>query len=1286
MRSALGFGALLAALVTASSASAQRDIAPPLPNVLLLVDTSGSMEYETDGSTVTCNPGNTALTNDKSRWTGVVEVLTGTINQYSCESIDRVSTTFKTGEYQVVSGTAPYDWRYPIPYHRPLSGGALGCGPGKGTLPGVSPSNPFLWPASNAVSYHKWSDVSLACSMSQAGDGILDAFSTRVRFGLMTFDTEVDANRGYAPVGGDYTSANADTLLGQQGLWSYVVGTAASGRPTGCATPNEPQEVGARNGAAPAWEGRMINFGDPNDSNTATRTTMTSHVKEVLLATRPFGATPIAGMLKDAEDFFWRETANDPTSIAGGATDPFDDYGPRRDPYLQCATPRQQTIILLTDGEPNMDLRPFCAEPGSPAGSCPFDLPETIANRLANPSLATPPDSLRKPIKTYVVGFALEQVDHDSNPATAAVSCNSLVTPAPPAAALLPPNPPRAISSACTNPPASNAPLQACCTLWKIAMAGMGDAYFASNAGELRGAVSNILSRTVPTTSRTQPAFSGGGAASGGSFRFFSGFEVGQLSMWRGHLERQRFLCEQNPSSPTGPKVPNVQPFSEPLGDDFASNVNNFSRRTARRFYTVVGKTSAGVVQPGSETVRRNFGSTDLDGAGTLLPEFYGDLAPAFSSVVPSAAMAIPALSYPTGVTTANAARTFFLEWLFGLNPVTDKNHRCPSSTAGACSLFGDIFHSTPQIVGAPSALIRDESYERFAVQNQTRPIVLYTSTNDGFLHAFKVASNDPADVGNPTALVANNSNNELWSFAPPAVLPSLYALYPYNHMNLLDGVATVRDVAAVEANPVTNPPTVFERLASDTRGGGGTWRTILVQGFGTDRGGYFALDVTKPVPDASNPTDTDKGGPRFLWQLTRDSTGKELFGKGGGTPTITTLFFDPQGGTNAREIAVAVLPGGRGGTLTGTPAPATPRTFTGLSFDTRVTPRGQVNGYTWGSGNAEIGARSLTIVRLDTGEIIRTFRQAATEVNTTLQARVTVADIDSPITGQPVPFPAEIGAVADRIIVGDQDGRLWKVNVASRNPANWTMKLFFDLYPATISAAATHDFDDGQPVAVPPVLSIDDRGRMTVNVATGDQDALGYSTNQTNYVYSLLEDFDAARTTAVNKINWLKSFTNGERVVGPLALFGGNVYFSTFLAAAGSNVCAIGTSKLWGMNYIQLQNTSDFKQGGLAALTNTSPSPPKVQMLDQGDTFISGVSVTQQPSCYDTSIDAIGDDLVGYRGLARITQVNPAKFELVMHKNQTTAGSGQQISTTSVELETPVAGSRIASWATIIE
>jgi uncharacterized membrane protein (DUF4010 family) len=60
-----------------------------------------------------------------------------------------------------------------------------------------------------------------------------------------------------------------------------------------------------------------------------------------------------------------------------------------------------------------------------------------------------------------------------------------------------------------------------------------------------------------------------------------------------------------------------------------------------------------------------------------------------------------------------------------------------------------------------------------------------------------------------------------------------------------------------------------------------------------------------------------------------------------------------------------------------------------------------------------DIGARSVTIVRLDTGEVVRTFRQSKTEVASDIQARVTEVGIDSPITGQPVAFPGLTGEVA---------------------------------------------------------------------------------------------------------------------------------------------------------------------------------------------------------------------------------------------------------------------------------
>ena len=69
-------------VVRASDAAAQADLTPPLPNVMLLIDTSGSMEYMADGTaplldnTGKCQaplPGKTNM----NRWATLVSVLTG---------------------------------------------------------------------------------------------------------------------------------------------------------------------------------------------------------------------------------------------------------------------------------------------------------------------------------------------------------------------------------------------------------------------------------------------------------------------------------------------------------------------------------------------------------------------------------------------------------------------------------------------------------------------------------------------------------------------------------------------------------------------------------------------------------------------------------------------------------------------------------------------------------------------------------------------------------------------------------------------------------------------------------------------------------------------------------------------------------------------------------------------------------------------------------------------------------------------------------------------------------
>src|SRR5262249_22018974 len=144
----------------------------------------------------------------------------------------------------------------------------------------------------------------------------------------------------------------ASPFLGQ---WSYLrdssnpnysLGTlfsgAADGLPANCAPPRQAFEVGARHYGAPPWEGRMVQF-PAQDASLLDIQRTNDQIQRVLLATRPYGATPIDGMMDDARDYFWYHTG-----------------GPKDDSYVSTAKCREQFIVLLTDGAPNLNLRPSC--------------------------------------------------------------------------------------------------------------------------------------------------------------------------------------------------------------------------------------------------------------------------------------------------------------------------------------------------------------------------------------------------------------------------------------------------------------------------------------------------------------------------------------------------------------------------------------------------------------------------------------------------------------------------------------------------------------------------------------------------------------------------------------------------------------------------------------------------------------------------------------------------------------------------------------------------------------
>jgi len=341
-------------------------------------------------------------------------------------------------------------------------------------------------------------------------------------------------------------------------------------------------------------------------------------------------------------------------------------------------------------------------------------------------------------------------------------------------------------------------------------------------------------------------------------------------------------------------------------------------------------------------------------------------------------------------------------------------------------------------------------------------------------------------------------------------------------------------------------------------------------------------------------------------------------------------------------------------------------------------------------------------VVRLDSGEIIRTFRQAASEVPGRPSSIVTAAAIDSPMTGQPVAYPADVGAVADRVFIGDQDGTLWRLNLASKtgDPKDWTLDLFFDGFPKTTPEFG-HDFDDGQPIVTAPVVSVDRIGNVTVAFSTGDQEAIGALNGLANYVWSLTELPSADRKKLTPKANWnlgLKGALSGDRVIGEMALFSGQLYFSTVGPPTTNDVCSSGNGKVWGMHYLDPNKEASGKGGvlapSLATLVSTGGFLDATTLLGSDSRgFLSGVAVAQQPTCED--LDEGADS--GFFANGSVLKGTPSsgKYQLFVPTGDKSSTSTKQGITpinsggskgVTIDLKQPPASLVVDSWASIVE
>jgi type IV pilus assembly protein PilY1 len=362
-----------------------------------------------------------------------------------------------------------------------------------------------------------------------------------------------------------------------------------------------------------------------------------------------------------------------------------------------------------------------------------------------------------------------------------------------------------------------------------------------------------------------------------------------------------------------------------------------------------------------------------------------------------------------------------------------DRSGETSDTYRGRTAMLGDIINAEPVIVREPNFGYTDVGYRDFATDKANRRKVVYQGANDGMLHAF--------DADDAT---------ELWAYVPRFVLGTLNELTRkgYTHKFYVDGNATAGDVDFLRTDGATSTATTSD------------WHSILVGSLGKGGRGYYALDITDPVPASEA-----AAAAKVLWEFPNETNKNTVLE---GTLTIDQAmgfsFGRPLIVKTTKGWVVVVTSGYNNGTTTG----------------------GNGRGYVF-------------VLNAKTGALIRAIKASIGGTDAVEGSAATPSGL-AQIT--PVLENALFSGRINHLYGGDNLGNLWRFDLSDANSSNWS---------ATKVTRLVDDNGNAQPITTKPEVAklvLGASEKRMVFVGTGRY--LGNSdvaTTQVQTMYGLLEN-----------------------------------------------------------------------------------------------------------------------------------------------------------------------------------